>query len=213
MNGASAVCFSSAPWRVRIPYVFHDMKRLAILLGFAVLASCKPGAPTKENIREVLREPENLQEFAYADLGPPLLTYMSLGKPKPFGGVAEKEDSGWPVGNIRVLVVAESYKEPQLIFLKEAGLLKPEFDYRVIWYYDVINLLDEVLADPKLPETMKGRPRQTREKILAAMGSDEEVRERISHLREPLEEHIREHKLHPEISVLGEEILEKGLSR
>ena len=73
--------------------------------------------------------------------------------------------------------------------------------------------LDEVLADPKLPETMKGRPRQTREKILAAMGSDEEVRERISHLREPLEEHIREHKLHPEISVLGEEILEKGLSR
>lgn len=188
------------------------MKRFAILLFFAALLSCKAGPPTKDNIREVLREPENLQEFAYADFGPPLLTYMSLGKPKPFDGVAEKEDAGWPVGNIRVLVLAESYKEPQLIFLKEAGRLKPEFDYRVIWYYDVINLLDEVLADPKLPEKMKERPRRTREKILAAMGSDNEVRKRISELREPLEAHIREHKLRPAIKVLGKKLLEKGLS-
>lgn len=189
------------------------MKKLAALLILTALASCKPGPPTKENIREVLRESENLQEFSYADFGPPLLTYMSLGKPNPFGGVAEKEDSGWPVGNIRVLVVAESYKEPQLIFLDEAGLLKPEFDYRVIWYYDVISLLDDVLADPKLPASMKERPKKTRERIIAEMGGDSEVRERISNYREPLEEHIREHKLHGEIERLGRVIMEKGQSR
>lgn len=189
------------------------MKNLAILFLLAVLPACKPEPPTKENIREVLRRPENLQEFSYADFGPPLFTYMTLGKPMPFDGVAEKEDAGWPVGNIRVLVLAESYKEPQLIFLKEAGQLKPEFDYRVIWYYDAINLLDDILADSQIPENMKDQPRKTREKILAEMGSDEEVRERTSDYRDPLEEHIREHKMHPEIRILGEEIMSKGQSR
>jgi hypothetical protein len=130
-----------------------------------------------------------------------------------FGGVKEKEDAGWPVGNIRVLVVAESYKEPQLIFLDEAGLLKPEFDYRVLWYFDALSILEEILADPKIPERMKDRPRRTREKILAEMGTGDDIRERISDLRDPLEEYIREKKLHPEISRLGEEIMEKGLSR
>jgi hypothetical protein len=31
------------------------MKRLAILLLFTVITSCKSGPPTKENIREILR--------------------------------------------------------------------------------------------------------------------------------------------------------------
>jgi len=138
---------------------------------------------------------------------------MTLGKPTPFGGVKEKADAGWPVGNIRVLVVAESYKEPQLIFLDEAGFLKPEFDYRVIWYFDALSILDEILADPKIPEKMKDRPRKTREKILAEMGTGDDIRERTSDFRDPLEAYIRGNKLHSKISALGEEIMEKGLSR
>jgi hypothetical protein len=189
------------------------MKKFAILLFLAVLPACKPEPPTKENIREVLRRPENLQEFSYADFGPPLFTYMRLGKPMPFDGVVEKEEAGWKVGNISVLVLAESYMEPQLIFLQEAGLLKPEFDYRVVWYYEAINTLDDILADPQIPENMKDQPRKTREKIFAEMGSDEEVRQRISEYRDPLEEHVREHNMHPEIRLIGEKIMEKGQSR
>lgn len=116
-------------------------------------------------------------------------------------------------GNIRVLVMAESYLEPQMIFRKEAGLLEPGLDYRPIWYFSALSLLDEVLADPKLPEQMKDPARKTREKIIAEMGTEDEIRERIFPYREPLEALIREKKLHPEIRVVGETILQKGLSR
>lgn len=130
------------------------MKKIVFAL-FVFLTACGPGEPTSENIHEILLEPENIQEFAYADFGPTIMTYMQLGKPTPFGGVKEKMDDGWPVGNIRVFVTAESYKEPYLIFLEKAGRLKPEYDYRVIWYYQAIPLIDEILADSEVPEKMK----------------------------------------------------------
>jgi len=189
------------------------MKQLLVLLVFTALVSCKPGPPTKDNIREILLEPENVQEFAYADFGPAILTYRELGKPMPFDGVAEKEDNGWKVGNIRVLVVAESYLAPHLIFLKEEGLLKPDIDYRIIWHGSVIQLLDDILADPKIPESQKERPRRTREKIIREMGDVEEMLERTKDYRVPLEAYIREHKLGPQIDVLGKKIMSKGQSR
>ena len=40
-----------------------------------------------------------------------------------------------------------------------------------MWYYEVISLPDEVLADPKVPESMKARAMQ---KIIAEMGGDPE---------------------------------------
>lgn len=73
------------------------MKFPAAILLFFALVSCQSGPPTVEEIQDVLAQPENIQEFAYADFGPPLLTYHTLGDPKPFGEVAEEREAGWPV--------------------------------------------------------------------------------------------------------------------
>lgn len=176
------------------------------------LVSC--GDPDEDlSIQEILRKPENLQEFRYSDFGPALFTYHWLGKPMPFEGVAEVKEDGWPIGNLRVLVTAESYLEPQLLFLEEAGKLDPDLDYRPIWYFQAISMLDEILADGEIPENLKTRPREVRQQIIDKMGDADAVRTRTSKYRDPLEKHVRENKMHPRIRALGEEILSKGLSR
>lgn len=165
------------------------------------------------SIKEILRSPENLQQFSYTDFGPPPLTMGTLGKPSPFHGVEEKQEAGWPVGNIRVLVTAHSHKEPQLIFLKQAGVLEPKLDYRVLWYFDAVGLIDSVLENPELAENLKTRPREVRKQIVEKMGSADEIRRRISTLREPLRQYVEENKMYDEIRSVGEIIMEKGQSR
>ena len=196
---------------MRAPALLHALLLAAIVLFFQ---SCRsPGKASDGPIDEALRRPENLQEFAYADFGPPLFTNEVLGKPMPFDGVAEKREAGWPVGNIRVLVTAESYLEPQLIFLREAGRLDPAIDYRVLWYFEAISLLDAIIGNAEIPEEYKSRPREVRAKILKEMGSGDDIRGRLSELRDPLERHIREKGMHAEIERVGQSIMAKGQSR
>jgi hypothetical protein len=181
------------------------------------IAAEKDASKKSENasIEEELRKAENLQEFAYADFGPPLITQDegNLGKPMPYNGVAEKMDAEWPVGNIRVFVIAHSNASAQMLFLRIAGRLDPAFDYRIVWYFDALYLLDEILKNPKITEDQKERPRKTREQIVKTMGSEDDVRSRMSKLREPMAQHIRQNYTNSDIDDVGRSIMEKGQSR
>lgn len=167
------------------------------------------------SVEEELRKPENLLEFAYADFGPPIFTQDegNLGKPMPYDGVAEKMDADWPVGNVRVLVIAHSNSSAQMLFLRNAGHLDPAYDYRIIWYFDALYLLDEVLKSPDISEAQKERPRKTREQLIKTMGSEEEVRSRNSTFRESMALHIQQNYKHADITNVGRSIMKKGQSR
>jgi hypothetical protein len=169
-------------------------------------------AKESESIVDILRKPENLQEFAYADFGSPLLT-ANLGKPLPYNGVAEKLDGDWPVGNIRVLVTAHSYVSAQMLFLQKAGRLDPALDYRIIWYFGAMMMIEDILEDPKVPEEQKIKPREMREKLIAKMGSEDEVRSRMSKYREPLNDYVYKNNMYADIKDMGRSIMAKGQSQ
>ncbi len=180
----------------------------AVLALCAVASSCKE-APLEER----LREPENFLVFDYEDFGPAIFTNLTLGKPMVTEGVPSKKTaSGWDVANVRVIVVAVGSKEYQWAMLEDTEWFEPGIDYRMVWYFNVMNLLDGILANEQVPEANKSRPRATREAILEAMGDADEVRVRMRPLSDELKEWAKENMVRGRRTEIGERLRAKGLS-
>ena len=130
---------------------------LIALLGACNLASCK-----EKPLEERLRQPENFLVFEYEDFGPAIHTRYSLGKPMVTEGVpSKKSDSGWDVANIRVIVVLLGSKERQWAMLEDTGSFEQDIDYRMVWYFNIVSLLEDIIANEEIPEKLKERPRAT----------------------------------------------------
>ena len=99
--------------------------------------------------------------------------------------------------------------EPQYIFMQNAGLLDSKLDYRFVWYFDALNLIDSIVKNPEITEELKRRPREVRQQIIDKMGTEDEVRSRTFSLRDPLELHIKENNLYEEIRTTGEMMMKK----
>ncbi|BDS08612.1 hypothetical protein NT6N_36520 [Oceaniferula spumae] len=167
------------------------MKHLSLALTLTLLSALLLGCGMKKPLEERLWEDsENCLVFDYEDFGPSVLTYTSLGKPF----LTEDNRSGKPElakDRIRIVVKAAGYIEAQRAMHEQAGRHEPGYEYRYVWYYNVLSVLDDVLAEPKLPEKYKTRVAATKAKILEEMGDGDEVRERISPLRDEIDAAVK----------------------
>lgn len=181
-------------------------KLLCVALVALFLTACQ------KSIEEKLMSPDVVQIFDYDELGHPFFTHHMLGKPFPFDGVEKKKASGWPVGNIKVIVTKASYFEPQLKILKEQGVLKDTYDYRIVWLPNIKgNLEDLVLKNDEVPEEMKETTRKFLVELEKSMGefdSDEYM-----DLHDELSAWAKENMTSLERESIGQSIMKKGQSR
>ena len=142
-----------------------------------------------------------------------IYTRYGLGKPEPFGDVpSEKTASGWDVGNVRVIVTLLGSKEQQWAMLEDSGWFEPGIDYRIVWYFNIVSLLDDMIANPKISEPAKARTRATRQKIIDAMGDEEEARARMIPLSNELEAWAKENMVRGRRTEISQQLRAKGLS-
>jgi len=166
----------------------HHLLLIGSLLCFSLLQGCRAQSLGKE-----LQRPENMIVIPYADFGPPTETYRTLGIPKPKPGVeSAKTEGGWDVGNIQVMVVNVSYLEAVWVILEEAGYFEAGLDYRIIWYFDAITLLEEVIENEDLPQEVRSRTKRTKDKVVSALGDASTVRKRMRPLYDRVQKHALE---------------------
>lgn len=163
---------------------------VAALIGVVLSASgCR-----EHSLASRLAKPENTMVLAYDDFGPVLGTYITLGVPKPKKGVVSKKiSSGFDVGNIRVLVTNVGYLEAAWAVLEDDGFFDPELDYRIIWYFDAITLLNDVIENQDFPEGEREKAKGTKDQIVATMGDADTVRERMDPLYDDVQAHALDH--------------------
>ena len=181
----------------------------AIIIFCIFVAACKQQVPLEER----LRQQENFLMFDYDDFGPVIYTRYGLGKPEPAGDVPSKKTaSGWDVGNVRVVVTLLGSKEQQWAMLEDSGWFDPGIDYRIVWYFNIVSLLDDMIANPKISEPAKASTRATRQKIIDAMGDEEEARARMIPLSDELEAWAKENMVRGRRTEISQQLRAKGLS-
>jgi len=136
-------------------------------IGCSILMSC--AGPQKSTVAEIQKPKTNTIVLSYDDFGPQAMSYEQIGK-EWYQWNSQGPDDPNARDEIKVVV----YRNVSLDEVKRKyPVIEGQQDYRYLEYQAALHLLKKYEEDPFWNEynETKDRARQTKEKILAQLGT------------------------------------------